>query len=144
MYATFYTRALMRISRSHVAPGFLISANYGALVTVKGEARVLSSGVMRMKSAPAERLSLQFDRRMETQSGLGCAASRERMMYVVPFTSVTHSAFIPHHRYAFGMILWLDDQKQDQRFGAGEKAHLAEMTQVGCRRKWKRTRRFPK
>ena len=58
----------MRIPRSHVAPGFLISANDDALVTVKGEARILSSGVIRMKSATAERLSLQFDRRMETRS----------------------------------------------------------------------------
>lgn len=85
----------MRIPRSHVAPGFLISANDGALVTVKGEARILSGWVMRMKSAPAERLSLQFDRRMENAVGPRCAASRKRMMYVVPFTSVTHSAFIP-------------------------------------------------
>lgn len=42
------------------------------------------------------------------------------MTYVVPFTSVTHSAFIPHRQYAFGMILWLADQKQDQRrYGGG-------------------------
>lgn len=101
----------MRIPHSHVALGFLISANDGALVTVKGEARILSAGVMRMKSARAERLSLQFDRRMETRSDFD--AQHHGMMHVVPFTSVTHSAFISHRQYAFGMILWLADQKQD-------------------------------
>lgn len=42
----------MRIPRSQVASEFLISANDDALVTVKGEARILSGGVLRMKSAP--------------------------------------------------------------------------------------------
>lgn len=89
-YATSYTRALMRIPRSHVArPGFLISANDGALVTVKGEARILSGGVMRNEKRAAERLSLQFDRRMETRSDLDAQQHpRKRVTYVAPFTRV--------------------------------------------------------
>lgn len=85
----------MRIPRSHVAPWFLISANDAALVTVKGEARILSGrGNAYEKRARAEKLSLQFDRRMETRSDFD--AQHHGMMYVVPFMSVTHSAFISH------------------------------------------------